>query len=177
MPDDHAAVEENQPEMAKDESLPSKDVAAGAESLRKERDELLPRLKYLQADFENYRKRVAREAETLTKFAYEDLLLRLLPVLDEFDAALTHLEGRAAEGIAMVRDDLLKSLRDVGLEEIHAEGQAFDPYLHDCVERVPDPHLKDDVVKEVVLKGYRLRDRILRPAQVVVVKNQGDTHG
>jgi molecular chaperone GrpE len=177
MTEDPAAVEEKESEVSKAESLPAKETEAEVESLRKERDELLTRMKYLQADFENYRKRIAREAEAFAKFAHEDLLARLLPVLDEFDAALAHLDGPAREGTAMVRDDLVKALRDVGLEEIPAQGQAFDPYLHDCVERVPDSKAKDGLVKEVVRKGYRLRDRVLRPAQVVVVKNQGDTNG
>ncbi len=177
MTEDPAAVEEKESEMPKTETLPIKDAAAEAESLRKERDELVTRMKYLQADFENYRKRIAREAEAFAKFAHEDLLAHLLPVLDEFDAALAQLDGTAREGVTMVRDNLIKALRDVGLEEIPAQGQAFDPYLHDCVEQVHDPRAKDGHVKEVVRKGYRLRDRILRPAQVVVVKNQGDNNG
>lgn len=177
MTEDPAAVEEKESEMPKTEMLPVKDSTAEAESLRKERDEIVTRMKYLQADFENYRKRIAREAEAFAKFAHEDLLAHLLPVLDEFDAALAQLDGTAREGVAMVRDNLIKALQDAGLEEIPVQGQAFDPYLHDCVEQVQDPHAKDGLVKEVVRKGYRLRDRILRPAQVVVVKNQGDTNG
>ncbi len=147
------------------------------ESERKKNEELVTRMKYLQADFENYRKRVSRETEAVLKLANEALLVRLIPVLDDFDAALAHLDGEASKGVQMVHDNLLKALSAAGLEEIPADGQAFDPYVHDCIQQVPDPDLKDGTVKEVVRKGYRLPDRILRPAQVIVVNNRGETHG
>jgi molecular chaperone GrpE len=143
---------------------------------RKRNDELLNRLKYLQADFENYRKRVSRETDAFVKLANEALVLRLIPVLNDLDAALQHLDGEAAKGVRMVQENLLKALRAAGLEEIPADGQKFDPYVHDCVQQVPDPEREDGAVKEVVRKGYRLQDRILRPAQVTVVKNRGETH-
>ena len=152
-----------------------------AEILRKEKDELLMRMKYLQADFENYKKRSAREAEAFKTYAQEDLLARIIPVLDEFDAALAQLNGKSADGVRMVRDGLLEALRGVGLEEIPAADQLFDPYVHDCIDQVVDPSGKDGLVKEVVAKGYRMRDRVLRPAQVIVIKNpnqaQGGNHG
>ncbi len=153
------------------------DAAADLEQERKKNEELLSRLKYLQADLENYRKQVARDTEAIVKFANEALLARLLPVLDDFDAALAHLDGEASKGVKMVQDNLWKALHAAGVEEIPAKGQRFDPYVHDCVQQVPDPDQEDGVVKEVVRKGYRLPDRILRPAQVIVVKNGGETHG
>ncbi len=137
-------------------------------------EELVTRLKYLQADFENYRKRAARETEALVRLANEALVARLLSVLDDFDAALAHLDGEAAKGMHMVHENLMKALQAAGLEEIPAEGKPFDPYLHDCVQQVEDPEFKEGVVKEVIRKGYRLEDRILRPAQVVVVRNGGE---
>lgn len=145
--------------------------------LRRQNEELLTKLKYLQAEFENYRKRVDRDAETVVKFAHELLLSRLLPVLDEMDAAVAALEGKAGEGVRMVRDNLVKVLQEVGLQEIPAKGRTFDPYEMDCIEQVPDPEMKDGTVKAVVRKGYRLHDRVLRPAQVIVVKNRGETNG
>ncbi len=163
------------------EPTPPEPAAAPApselEAERKRNEELVSRLKYLQADFENYRKRVSREAEAVVKFATEALLARLLPVLDDLDAALAHSDGDQAKGVRMVRDNLLKTLREAGLEEIPAEGQTFDPYVHDCVQQVPDPEGQDGLVKEVVRKGYRTQDRILRPAQVIVIRNGGETHG
>ena len=139
--------------------------------------ELLTKLKYLQAEFENYRKRVERDAQTVVKFAHEGLLLRLLPVLDEMDAAVDASTGEAGQGIRMVRDNLVKALREAGLQEIPALGLAFDPYLMDAVEHVTENDSKDGIVKEVLRKGYRLHDRILRPTQVIVVRNEGDTNG
>jgi molecular chaperone GrpE len=149
--------------------------AVAETSLREE--ELLTKLKYLQAEFENYRKRVERDAQTIVKFAHEALLSRLLPVVDELDAAVSALEGEAGKGVRMVRDNLMKALREAGLQEVPALGQPFDPYLMDAVQQVSDKDSKDGIVKEVLQKGYRLHDRVLRPAQVIVARNQGDTHG
>src|SRR5207249_6822477 len=81
------------------------------------------------------------------------------------------------EGVRMVRDNLVKVLQEVGLQEIPSKGRVFDPYEMDCIEQVPDPEMKDGAVKSVVRKGYRLHDRVLRPAQVIVVKNRGETNG
>ena len=156
---------------------PKPEVPSELEAERKRNEELQSRLKYLQADFENYRKRISRETEAVVRFANEALLLRLLPVLDDFDAALAHLDGEASKGVRMVQENMWSALHATGLEEIPAVGQKFDPYVHDCLQQVPDPELEDDVVKEVVRKGYRLPDRILRPAQVIVVNNRGETHG
>src|SRR5947199_10432933 len=148
-----------------------------AEGLRREREELLTKLKYLQAEFENYRKRADRDAEIVVRFAHEALLARLLPILDEMDAAVDALEGEAGKGIRMVRDNLTKALREAGLQEIPALGIPFDPYLMDAIQQVTEQDSKDGVVQEGLRKGSRLPDGILRPAQVIVVRNQGDTNG
>ena len=148
-----------------------------AEGLRREKEELLTKLKYLQAEFENYRKRVERDAEIVVKFAHEALLARLLPVLDELDVAVGSLKDEAGKGVRMVRDNLVKAMREAGLQEIPADGRPFDPYTMDAVEQVSEKDSKDGFVKKVLRKGYRLHDRILRPAQVVVVRNQGDVNG
>ena len=165
------------PESVPSEAPTADDLTRQLEAARREKEELFQRLQYLQADFENFRKRTARDTETILKFAHEALVARLLPVLDDFDAALAGVGGDSAKGLRMVYDNLVKALREAGLQEIPSEGQAFDPYVHDAVQRVPDPELEDGTVKEVVRKGYRLQDRILRPAQVVVVKNEGEAHG
>ncbi len=142
--------------------------------LSRENEELLTKLKYLQAEFENYRKRAERDADVVVRFAHEALVARLLPVLDEMDAAMEGLAGKPGAGVRMVRDNFLKALQEAGLQEIPAAGLSFDPYVMDCVQRVPNPTAKDGVVKEVVRKGYRLHDRILRPVQVIVVNNGGE---
>ena len=142
-----------------------------------ESEDLLTRLKYVQAEFDNYRKRSAREAETLVRAAHEALFARILPVLDELEAATASSEGNAGDGIRMIRDNLMKALGDVGLVPIPALDLPFDPYVHECVDQVSDASSEDGVVKEVVRKGYRTRDQILRPAQVIVVNNGSESNG
>ncbi len=172
MKDEPDATAGGAPEAEEPKAPPVKTVpVAEFEAEQKKSEELLSRLRYLQADFENYRKRATRETEVVLKMANEALLVRLIPVLDDLEAALAHLDGEASRGVQMVYDNLRKALGAAGLEEIPAAGTAFDPYVHDCIQQVPDPELRDGTVKEVVRKGYRLPDRILRPAQVVVVKN------
>jgi len=176
-------MKEKSPELqdeAQDAAVRESNTAAPRDELaelRRQTEELLTKLKYLQAEFENYRKRVDRDAQTVVKFAHELLFSRLLPVLDEMDAAAAALEGKAGEGVRMVRDNLVKVLQETGLQEIPTQGRTFDPYEMDCIEQVPDPEMKDGTVKAVVRKGYRLHDRVLRPAQVIVVKNRGETDG
>src|SRR5437870_5025543 len=111
------------------------------------------------------------------KFAHEVLISRMLHVLYEMAAAGAALDGKASVGVRMIRANLARALHDAGLKEIPAEGRVFDPYEMDCIEQVPEPEGKDGTVKEVVRKGYRLHDRVLRPAQVIVVKNRGETNG
>ncbi|HYS73354.1 MAG TPA: nucleotide exchange factor GrpE [Thermoplasmata archaeon] len=174
MAEETPTVQREGPPPAESSAPPaSQDEAA---ELRREKEELLTRLKYLQAEFENYRKRAERDTETILKFAHETLLARLLPVVDELDAAVARLEGTAGDGVRMVRDNLLKALREAGLQEIPARGLPFDPYLMDCVQRVRDKDSKEGVVKEVVRKGYRYHDRVVRPAQVVV-NGEGEADG
>jgi len=139
---------------------------------RKRGEELYARLQYLQADLENYRKRTEREMEQIVLRANEGLVTRLLPVLDDLDAAAAAVRGKAGKGLEMLRGNLLKALREFGLEEIPAKGAVFDPFLHECVQQANDPKAADGTVKEVVRKGYRLQTRVLRPAQVVVVKKE-----
>lgn len=177
-------AEETPAVQTKEEEERGRHRAAAAESprddaaeLRRQNEELLTKLTYVQAEFENYRKRAERDAEAVVKFAHEVLLSRLLPVVDEVDAAAATLDGTAGEGVRMVRDNLVKALREAGLQEIPAQGLPFDPYVMDCVQQVPDSGSKDGIVKEVVQKGYRLHDRILRPAHVIVVKNGGESNG
>jgi molecular chaperone GrpE len=159
------------------EKSPTVQTPDEAEALRKENEQLVTKLKYLQAEFENYRKRAERDAETFVRFAHEALLARLLPVVDEMDAAAETLKDEAGKGVRMVRDNLIKALREAGLQEIPALGAPFDPYLMDAVQQVSEKDSKDGIVREVLRKGYRLHDRILRPAQVVVVRNEGDANG
>src|SRR2546428_2052905 len=131
---------------AQDATVPESTGAAPRDELaelRRQNEELLTKLKYLQAEFENYRKRVDRDAATVVKFAHELLLSRLLPVVDEMDAAVAALEGKAGEGVRMVRDNLGKALQEVGLQELPTKGRGFEPPEMRCIEHESAPPLKD----------------------------------
>jgi len=138
--------------------------------VERERDEYLNDLKRVAADFENYRKRVARDQEGLAARAHERLVKELLPVLDDLeralDAAERHEEAKLEEGVRLVQRALADSLRKEGLAEIETNGR-FDPHVHEALLSQPS-EAEDGSVIEVVQKGYRLGDHVLRPARVVV---------
>lgn len=142
-------------------------------------DELTNRLGYLQAELENLRKAGERERREVVRHATHDLLQDLLPVVDELDLALKTMKGRddaLEDGVRMVQEHLLKVLRMQGLEEIPALDEPFDPYVHEAVAYTADG-AREGAVAEVLLKGYRTKDRILRPAQVVVCRKEGEEDG
>ncbi|MCX6906971.1 MAG: nucleotide exchange factor GrpE, partial [Verrucomicrobia bacterium] len=132
------------------------------------------------ADFDNFRKRAAREKIETSKYATQQLLGRLLPTIDNFEAALQHADpagGSAAvqpliDGLKMTLAQLHAVLRDAGVEVVNAEGQHFDPQLHEAVQHIEsDAHPAGKVIQQL-RKGYKLSDRLLRPATVVVSKGQ-----
>jgi molecular chaperone GrpE len=125
-------------------------------------------LQRLQAEFENYRKRMVREQTAMVQRAGERLVEKLLPVLDHIEAAIAHGEG--GKGVQMVHEDLRRVLAEEGVEEIPAEGEVFDPTVHDAFESQEDPDAKEPVVRKVLRRGYRMRDRVIRPAWVVVAR-------
>jgi molecular chaperone GrpE len=138
------------------------------------------RLLRTTADFDNFKKRAARERQDAVRFANEALLTRLLPALDSFDMALTAAaspEGASLDslktGIAMVHSQLKAALADVGLEEIDAQGQPFDPNLHEAVSQEESDAVAEGCVLRQVRKGYRLRERLIRPASVIVARKPG----
>lgn len=140
--------------------------------------DLQTQMAYLQAELENQRKRAAKERVDLLRYASEGVLRRILPVVDEFELALNALADKdddMAAGIRLVHENLMKVLRSEGLEEIEAEDQTFDPYLHEAVDFIETED--EGRVVEVARKGYRLDTKILRPARVVVSKKQGDADG
>jgi len=141
--------------------------------LTQRNQELLSRLMYLQADFENYQKRALREKQDIIANAQEGLLRSLLPILDDFDKAV-EIAGEGEHGLKMLRAKLLKTLEENGLVEIPAKGQKFDPFVHDAVEFANDGSLEQGTVKEVIRKGYRCNMKVLRPSLVIVVKNEGE---
>ena len=140
-------------------------------------DEHWERLLRTTADLENFKKRAARERQDAIKFANESLLARLIPALDNFDMALAaanNAEGNSMEslqtGITMVYNQLKAALTEAGLEEIDATNQPFDPKLHEAVSQQESAEVPEGHVLQQLRKGYKLRDRLLRPASVVVAK-------
>ena len=151
-----------------EEAAPSvEDRLAEAEA---KAEEHLDDLKRLAAEFENYRKRTARDQASLVARAAERLVKELLPVLDDLERALVaadeHEEAKLEDGVRLVHRSLADALRREGLEEIPAEG-AFDPHVHEALLSQPSEAVEGTVI-EVLQKGYRLGDRVLRPARVVV---------
>ncbi|MGC1479989.1 MAG: nucleotide exchange factor GrpE [Chthoniobacterales bacterium] len=128
-----------------------------------------------QAELDNFRKRAAREREESIRYANTSLLDRLLPVLDNFELGLdaaskaTDASG-ILQGMSMVRKQLQDFLRDSGVEPIEAEGQAFDPNLHDALGQEASEDVPEGTVLRQLRKGFKLRDRLLRPATVIVSK-------
>ena len=140
---------------------------------RAERDEYLDLAQRVQADFENYRKRAAREQERLIAHAHERLVRELLPILDDLERALEaaerHEEAQLVEGVKLVEQSLRSALRREGLVEIETDG-AFDPHVHEALLAQPSDGVEPGSVLEVVQRGYRLGDKVVRPARVIVAE-------
>jgi molecular chaperone GrpE len=139
-------------------------------AVTRERDDYLDRLQRLKAEFDNYRKRAARDQELLVARAHERLVKELLPVLDDLERALEaaagHEEAKLEEGVSLVHRELRDALTHEGLQEIETDGK-FDPHVHEALLSQPSDAEEGSVI-EVVQKGYRLGERVLRPARVVV---------
>jgi molecular chaperone GrpE len=160
--------------MAEETSANETELEEKLAEVERERNEYLNDLKRVAADFDNYRKRVARDQEGLVARAHERLVQELLPVLDDLERALEaaaqHEEAKLEEGVRLVHRELMKALAREGLVEVETEGQ-FDPHVHEALLSQPSEQ-EDGSVIEVLQKGYRLGDRVLRPARVVV--SQGE---
>lgn len=163
----------NQKDSAKDSKQTTLDPAE-IEKITAERDELSDKYIRAQAEIVNMRRRNEKEQASLLKYDGQKLAKAILPALDNLERALT-VEAEHSEqllkGVEMVQKDLLKALKENDIAEIEADGQKFDPNLHQAVQTVPadDDHPADTVVK-VFQKGYILKDRVLRPAMVVVAQ-------
>jgi molecular chaperone GrpE len=140
-------------------------------------DEHWERLLRTSADFDNFKKRVVREKQDAIRYANETLIEKLLPVLDNLEMALAAAQPESTEsaqslqaGVAMTAQQLKKVLADAGLEEVDAAGQKFDPNWHEAVSQLESADVPEGHVLQQLRKGYKLRDRLLRPASVVVAK-------
>lgn len=160
-----AAVLEDDAEQLAGEQL---ERLAAAEA---KRDEYLADLQRLAADFDNYRKRAVREQQAFAARAHERLIAKLLPVLDDLeralDAAEHHEQAKLIEGVELTRAALASALASEGLVEIEAEG-AFDPHAHEALMTQPVEGVEPGQIVQVVQRGYRLGDVVLRPVRVIV---------
>jgi molecular chaperone GrpE len=141
--------------------------------LRQERDALVDRLARLQAEFDNARKRAAKEQQDYRDYALADALKSLLPIVDSFDRALDSGESGAefVKGIELINRQFHDVLSKLGLQPIEAKGQTFDPNLHQAVQMVDTDEYEDHQVIDELQRGYKLKDRLLRPAMVRVARN------
>jgi molecular chaperone GrpE len=141
-------------------------------------DEHWERMLRATADFDNFRKRAARERQESIRFANEALLEKLIPVMDNFDMALAaaaqSAQGEATQslqtGINMIYQQFRQALTDSGLEEIDATGKPFDPNLHEAVSQRDEANVPEGQVVQQLRKGYRLRERLIRPATVIIAR-------
>lgn len=148
-------------------------VDNGLEKMKAERDALLDRLARQQAEFENARKRAVREQQEFRDFAAADAMKALLPALDSFERALK-VGGEKSEfrnGMDLIYRQMQDALQKIGLRPIPAKGEPFDPRLHEAVEMVDTTEARDNHVLDELQTGYKLKDRLLRPAMVRVARN------
>ena len=141
--------------------------------ITRERDEYLDSLQRLKAEFDNYRKRAAREQGDLISRAAERLVKELVPVLDDLERALefaeVHEEAKLEDGVRLVHRELVDALQKEGLTEIDTAG-AFDPHVHEALLTQPSDEAEAGAILQVLQKGYRLGDKVVRPARVIVAE-------
>ncbi len=139
-----------------------------------ERDTLLDRLARLQAEFENARKRAAREQQEFRDFATADAIKALLPALDSFERALNAPASQPNEfrnGVELIYKQLQDGLTKLGVRPVPAKGERFDPHVHEAIEMVETTEVPDHQVIDELQRGYKLKERLLRPAMVRVAQN------
>ena len=159
-----------EPEISQTEADPGEDDSEGLQAdLSRFRDLALRS----QADFENYKKRSAREKEEAIKYANSSLLEKLIAIVDNFELGLeaARAEGEKSpvfSGMSMVLKQLMDFLTENGLQPIEATGQKFDPNLHEAIAHEPSGEFPEGVVLRQTRRGYRMKDRLLRPSSVVV---------
>lgn len=139
--------------------------------LKAERDGLFDRLARLQAEFDNYRKRQTKENQDFRDYALSHAILGLLPIVDSFDRALEAPDGKDfRKGVELINRQFHDALAKLGVEPIPAVGQPFDPNLHQAVQMVDGGDVPENHVVNELQRGYKLKDRLLRPAMVTVAK-------
>lgn len=148
--------------------------ASEIDKLKAERDALVDRLARLQAEFENARKRAVREQQENRDYAIADAVRALLPALDSFERALRTENSSPAEfrsGVELIYKQLQDALSRLGVQHVGAVGEKFDPHFQEAIEMVDTTDAEDNHVVEELQRGYKLKDRLLRPAMVRVARN------
>jgi molecular chaperone GrpE len=173
---DNAAldVEHELPSADETDTLPPASAEAEIDRLVREKQELLDRIARLQAEFDNARKRAAREQQDFREYAVANAITPLLPILDSLDRALHFESASAADlhaGVELINKQLLDALGKLGLQTVHAKGELFDPHQHQAIEMVETDVVPDGHVFDELQPGYKLKDRLLRPAMVRVAKS------
>jgi molecular chaperone GrpE len=174
-PEPDARQEEvvDEPQIAAEEVTADAGASAELEKLRAESEDYQQRLLRTQADFDNFRRRTVKEKEELGKYASAKLITELLPVIDNFERALSS-SGESTDansyikGVEMIFRQLEGVLKAEGLIPMEAEGQPFNPEFHQAIMQVESDEHEEGIVVEVVQKGYLLKDKVLRPAMVKV---------
>ena len=143
------------------------------EKLRAERDALVDRLARMQAEFDNARKRAAKEQQEYRDYALMDAVKSLIPVLDSFDRALRSSPEKSEfhSGVELIHKQLQDALAKIGVRPISTMGEQFDPRYHEAIEMVDTNSAKDHEVSEELQRGYKFKDRLLRPAMVKIAQN------
>lgn len=152
----------------------AQDPAAELEALKKQLAEGAERMKRLQADFENFRRRTRQEKEELSNLVVQDFIKELLPMLDNFDRAMAAEATDAAkfqQGVEMIYNQLAEILKNRGMELIDTKEAKFDPNFHQAVMRVENPELEDETIAMELQKGYMVKGKVIRPSMVQVVAN------
>ena len=169
------AGEESEPETgttAPEAAAPA--AASELQKLKAEREALLDRLARLQAEFDNARKRSVREQQEFKEFAAADTIKAFLPALDSFERALRSPSTQLSEfrgGVELIYKQLQDALQKLGVRPVPAQGEMFDPHQHEAIELVETTDVPDHQVIEELQRGYKLKERLLRPAMVRVASN------
>jgi len=150
-------------------------IEAELQKVKAERDSLLDRLARAQAEFENARRRAVKEQQDFRDFATGDAIKALLPVIDSFERALQAKSQPAdfRSGVELIYKQLQDVLAKLGVQAITSKGEQFDPHVHEAIEMVDTPDAADHEVLEEWQRGYKFKDRLLRPAMVRVARNPG----
>lgn len=162
---------EDQPSSASEPTVA--DQSSEVQKLRAERDTLLDRLARMQAEFDNARKRSAKEQQDYRDYALADVVKTLLPVMDSFDRALQSSPEKSEfhAGVELIHKQLQAALAKIGVQPVAAKGQPFDPRFHEAIEMVDTEEANDHEVLDELQRGYKLKDRLVRPAMVRVARN------